>query len=273
MLIRLSNIHKSFGPQVIFDDVSAIFSEGDRVGLIGRNGSGKTTLCKLILREDEPDDGKITRTPALRLSYLEQRDPYERGERVLDFLIRYTGKEDWRCGKVAGRFQLKGEILQTPIDELAGGFQTRVKLAAMLLRDPNFIVLDEPTNYLDLKTLILLERFLADFKGGYLIVSHDREFLKRTCDQTLEAALGHLTRYPGGVEAYLEYKHERRVQDESHNKNVEAKRKHLQRYVDRNRVRASTASRAQSKLKQISRLKSIEIEHSSATARIKLPQI
>ena len=273
MLIQLRNIHKSFGPQVIFDDVSATFSAGDRLGVIGRNGSGKTTLCKLILDDEEADAGQVVRSPRLRLSYLEQQDPYEAGETVLAFLMRYTGKEDWRCGKIAGRFQLKSEVLETQISDLPGGFQTRVKLAAMLLGDPNFIILDEPTNYLDLKTLILLERFLADFSGGYVIVSHDREFLKRTCDQTLEAGLGRLVRFSGDVESFLQYKAERREQDERYNKNVEAKKKHLQEFVARYRVRSATASRAQSKLKQIDRLKTIGIEHSAATARIRLPEV
>jgi ATP-binding cassette subfamily F protein 3 len=273
MLIQIRKIHKNFGPQVIFDDVSATFAAGDRVGVIGRNGSGKTTLCKLILEEDEADAGEVIRSPRLRLSYLEQRDAYEPGETVLAFLMRYTGKEDWRCGKIAGRFQLKNEILEAQISDLPGGFQTRVKLAAMLLRDPNFIILDEPTNYLDLKTLILLERFLADFVGGYLIVSHDREFLKRTCDQTLEAALGGLVRFAGDVEAFLQYKAERRDQDERYNKNVEAKKKHLKEFVARYRVRAATASRAQSKLKQMEKLKTIGIEHAAATARIRLPAV
>ena len=98
-----------------------------------------------------------------------------------------TGQEPWRCGKVAGRFQLKHDLLTTTIKSLSGGYQTRVKLTAMLLRDPNFLILDEPSNYLDLKTLILLEEFLQDFDGGFLIVSHDREFLKKTCGHTLEA--------------------------------------------------------------------------------------
>lgn len=273
MLIQLHNIHKSFGPQVIFDEVSATFAAGDRVGVIGRNGSGKTTLCKLVLGDEEADAGEVIHSPRLRLSYLEQRDPYEAGETVLDFLMRYTGKEDWRCGKIAGRFQLKNEVLEAPVSDLPGGFQTRVKLAAMLLKDPNFILLDEPTNYLDLRTLILLERFLTDFNGGYLIVSHDREFLKRTCDQTLEAGLGRLVRFSGDVESFLEYKAERKVQDERYNKNVAAKKKHLQDFVARYRVRSATASRAQSKLKQIDRLKTISVDHSVATARIRLPEV
>src|SRR6185436_198464 len=114
---------------------------------------------------------------------------------VLDYLMRYSGCENWRCGQLAGRFLLKNDLLTREVRSLSGGFQTRVRLCAMLLKEPNFLILDEPTNYLDLKTLLLLEEFLQDFDGGFLIVSHDREFLKKTCDHTLEAEEGELTLY------------------------------------------------------------------------------
>lgn len=270
-LIQLNDIHKQYGPHVIFESVSEAFTSRDRVGLIGRNGAGKTTLCRLILGEEEPDHGKVVLTSACRLGYLEQRDPYEPDESVIGFLMRYTDREDWQCGKLAGRFQLRGEVLEQPIGKLPGGFQTRVKLTAMLLRDPNFLILDEPTNYLDLKTLILLERFLKGFRGGFIIVSHDREFLARTCDQTAEAERGTVTRYRGPIEGYFEYKAEQRRLAESHNRNVEVRRKQLQRFVDKNRVRASTASQAQSKMKQLERLETLEVDSDLPTANIRIP--
>jgi ATP-binding cassette subfamily F protein 3 len=175
--------------------------------------------------------------------------------------MRHSGREEWQCGKLAGRFQLKGELLETPATALPGGYQTRVKLAAMLLGEPNFLVLDEPTNYLDLKTLMLLERFLQDFAGGFIIVSHDRAFLKKTCTKTLEVERGKLTMHPGDVEAYLAVREAQIVEIERYNKNVQAKRKDLQQFVDRYRVRASTASRAQSKLKEMGRLKTIDVDN------------
>ena len=189
-LIQLNQIHKSHGDRVLFDGASAQFASRDKIGVIGRNGAGKTTLCRILLGEEEIDDGGIMRSPQLRLSHVEQRSPFEEGETVIDFLTRYTEKEDWRCAKIAGRFQLRGPTLDQAVSDLSGGFQTRVKLAAMMLTEPNFLILDEPTNYLDLRTLLLLERFLKDYRGGYLVVSHDREFLKRTCDKTLEIERG-----------------------------------------------------------------------------------
>ncbi|MBN1443062.1 MAG: ABC-F family ATP-binding cassette domain-containing protein [Planctomycetes bacterium] len=271
--IQLKDLHKRFGPTVIFDGASALLGGDDKIGVIGRNGAGKTTLLKLLLGEEEPDGGEVVKGPQLRLGYLEQRDPYRLDETVLGFLLRYSGSPEWQCGKTAGRFQLKGDLLQRPIGDLSGGFQTRVKLAAMLLREPNFLLLDEPTNYLDLKTLLLLERFLRDFSGGFLIVSHDREFLKKTCLKTLEIELGDMTLFPGDVESYLADKEEQREQNLRYNKNIEAKRKHLQEFVDRYRVRSSTASRAQSKLRQMAKLESIEVEHPISTARIRIPAV
>jgi ATP-binding cassette subfamily F protein 3 len=272
-LIQVQSIHKTYGPRVIFDDASVDLADDDRVGLIGRNGAGKTTLCRLILGREDLDGGQIVKSSRLRLGYLEQESPFGAEETAIEYLLRVSGKESWRCAKMAGRFHLGNAVLARSIGSLPGGYQTRVKLIAMLLAEPNFLVLDEPTNYLDLKTLMLLERFLADFSGGYLVVSHDREFLKRTCERTLEVENGRLFLFPGDVEGYIEWKDEQRQQIERFNKNVEAARKHLQRFVDRFRVRASTASRAQSKLKQLSRLHTIEIEHPMRTARIKIPPV
>ena len=272
-LIQFKSISKRYGPEVIFDEANALLSKGDKVGVIGRNGAGKTTLCRFLLAEEDLDAGEIACSPQLRLGYLEQKDPYEAHEPVLEFLQRYTGKEAWRCGKVAGRFQLKGPLLEERIGALPGGYQTRVKLAAMLLGEPNFLVLDEPSNYLDLRTLVILEHWLREFLGGFLIVSHDREFLKRTCEKTLEVEQGQLRLFPGDVEAYLAYKEEERQQRLRYNRNVEAKRKHLKGFVDRYRVRAATASRAQSKLKQLQRLQTIEVEHPIRTARIRIPRV
>ena len=273
ILIQLKSVHKSYGDLVLFDEATCAFGKGDKIGVIGRNGAGKSTLCKLITGEEEPDAGQVTKSTALRLSYLEQASPFSADEQVLPFLARYTGKEDWECGKVAGRFQLKNEILETRIGDLPGGYQTRVKLTAMLLRDPNFLILDEPTNYLDLRTLLILERFLREFSGGFLVVSHDREFLKKTCQKTLEVERGRCSVFSGDIEAYLAYKEERIEQDVRYNKNVEAKRKHLQEFVNRYRVRAATASRAQSKLKQMERLTQIEVEHPLSRVRIRLPRV
>ncbi|MBI4397801.1 MAG: ABC-F family ATP-binding cassette domain-containing protein, partial [Candidatus Omnitrophica bacterium] len=273
VLLQVNNLHKSYGPAVIFDDASVVFSEGQKIGLIGRNGAGKSTLCKIIIGQEEADAGVIRKGPELGLSYLEQQDPFLAGETVLDFLMRYTGKEEWQCGETAWRFGLDFDLLSRPIASLSGGYQTRVKLASMMLRDPNFLILDEPSNYLDLSTLILLENFLQEYNGGFLIVSHDREFLKKTCEETLEVENGQLTIYPGAVEEYLAFKAEQKEQALAYNKNIEAKKKQLQKFVDRFGAKASKASQARSKKKQIERLKPLEVEGPLAAVNIKIPAV
>ncbi len=272
-ILQLRNIQKRFGPRVIFDEANATLSTEQKVGFIGRNGAGKSTLCRIIIGQDAADSGEVIRSADLRLSYLEQHDPFAPTDTVLEFLMRHTGQEAWRCGKIAGRFQLKQDLLHAVVKTLSGGYQTRVKLASMLLRDPNFLVLDEPSNYLDLKTLILLEEFLEDFDGGFLIVSHDREFLKKTCDHTLEAERGRLMLYPGTVEEYLTFKQEQQAQAISYNETIESKRKQLQAFVDRFHAKASKASQARSKMKQIEKLKTVEVAGPQSAAQITIPSV
>ena len=210
----------------------------------------------------------------LRLSYLEQHDPFKKEETVLEFLQRYTLKEDWKCGKASGRFQIKNSLLtSTPIGDLSGGYQTRVKLTAMLLRDPNFLVLDEPTNFLDLSTLILLENFLRDYPGAFLIVSHDREFLKKTCEQTLEIENADMTLFPGDIEEYFEYKEDIIRQKTQYNKNIETKQKQLSAFIERFRAKNTKARQAQSKQKQLKKLEKIEIDHPISTVTIRIPPV
>ena len=273
VLLQLNSIHKSYGPDVILDDVTLSVNEGQKIGVIGRNGAGKSTLCKIITGHEEADSGTVSKSAHFRLAYLEQHDPYTLDETVLNFLTRYTSKEEWECGKIAARFQLKNELLTTPIGELSGGYRTRVKLTSMLLAEPNFLILDEPTNYLDLKTLILFEEFLNDYQGGFFVVSHDREFLKKTCKHTLEIENGECTLYPGNVEQFLIFKEEQKSQAESYNKNILTKQKQLQKFVDRFRAKASKASQARSKMKQIESMKTIEIGHPLGNVKIKIPQV
>src|SRR5262245_61198754 len=273
VLLQIKNAFKSYGEQVLLDGAEVTLTDDVKVGFVGRNGAGKSTLLRVILGEEELDRGEVVCHPKLRLGYLRQHDPFLPGETVLGFLMRDSSQSDWKCGEVAGEFELKGACLDGPIARLSGGWQTRVKLAALLLHEPNLLLLDEPTNFLDLRTQILLEHFLRHYKEACLIVSHDRAFLGATCDQTLDLTRGKLTMYPGKIEAFLEYQRERREHDERSNAAVLAKRRHLEDFIARNKARASTASRAKSKSKQLERLELVEIEADDPTARIRAPLV
>src|SRR5207302_1080985 len=243
-LLQITKACKSYGDQVLLDGAEATLSDDVKVGLIGRNGAGKSTLLRILLGEEELDGGEVIRSSSLRLGYLRQHDPFLPNETALDFLMRDSGQPDWKCGEVAGQFELKGAYLEGPIAKLSGGWQTRVKLAALLLHEPNLLLLDEPTNFLDLRTQILLEHFLRHYDEACLIVSHDRAFLGATCSHTLDLTRGKLTMYPGKIDAFLEYQRERREHDERSNVATMAKRRQLEEFIAKNKARASTATRA-----------------------------
>ncbi|MBL9122501.1 MAG: ABC-F family ATP-binding cassette domain-containing protein, partial [Planctomycetaceae bacterium] len=273
VLLQIKNLHKSYGHQVLLDGAEATLTDDVKVGFVGRNGAGKSTLLRIILGEEECEKGEIVRHPKLRLGYLRQHDPFLPGETALEFLMRDSGQPDWKCGEVAGQFELKNAYLEGPLAKLSGGWQTRVKLAALLLHEPNLLLLDEPTNFLDLRTQILLEHFLRNYQEACLIVSHDRAFLGATCSHTLDLTRGKLTMYPGPIEAYLEYQQERRLHEQRTNEAVLAKRRHLEEFIAKNKARASTATRARSKSKQLERLEVVEIAADEATANIRAPQV
>ena len=272
-LLQVNGLSKSYGAQMILENADFVVNDRQKIGVIGRNGAGKSTLFKIIVEEEEYDSGTVTVHERTRIGYLTQHAEYGDEESVMDYLIRSSGKKEWECGKVAGKFQIKNELLTAKVVSLAGGFQMRVKLIAMLLKEPNLLLLDEPTNYLDLSTQILLEKFLANYNGSFLLISHDREFIKRTCTETLEIEQGKTTLFPRPVEEYLDYKEEQLLLAGKHNVKVEREKKHLQTFVDRFGAKASKASQAKSKMKQIERLKTIEIAHPLKTTRINIPRV
>ena len=273
VLIQVNKAHKRYGEQVLLDDADVTLHDGCKVGFVGRNGAGKSTLLRVMLGEEDLDAGTVQLNPNLRVGYLRQHDPFRPGESAMDFLMRDSQQPDWKCGQVAGRFEIKGQYLDGPVKELSGGWQTRVKLAALLLHEPNLLLLDEPTNFLDLRTQILLEHFLKGFREACLIVSHDREFLKSTCTHTLDLTRGKLTLFDGKIDAFLEYQQERLEHDRRVNAAVASKQQQLQKFIDKNRARASTASQARSKSKQLEKLQTVDIAEDLATAYIKAPAV
>ncbi len=273
VLLQIRGAEKSYGEQMLLDDAEATITDNVKVGFVGRNGAGKSTLLRVLLGEEELEKGEVIRHPNLKIGYLRQHDPFLPGESALDFLMRDSGQPDWKCGEVGGEFELKGKYLNGPVSELSGGWQTRVKLASLLLHDPNLLLLDEPTNFLDIRTQILLEHFLRHFSKAALIVSHDRAFLQATCEHTLDLTRGKLTMFSGKIEAFLVFQAERREHEERVNASVLTKQKHLQKFIDKNRARASTAAQAKSKGRQLERLQTVEIAADLPTASIKAPVV
>lgn len=271
MVLQLQNISKSFGPRRIFSGATVSIAEGQRVGFVGVNGAGKTTLLRMILGQESVDEGEVVLHPSTRIGTLEQHEIIDPSEKLLDYLLRVSGREAWECAKTAAAFDLTPEMLEKTFAQVSGGYQMRVRLSGVLVREPNLLLLDEPTNYLDLQTVVLLEEVLRQYRGALLLVSHDREFLKNVCTHTLELSHGKLTLFVGDIEEYLAHKEHLLKEVQRYNKKIQSQQAHIQQFVDRFRASASKAVQVQSRLKALTKLQTIDIAHSLRTVRMHIP--
>lgn len=273
ILLQVNNLSKSYSGQKIFSGLTFTVSTRQKIGVIGKNGAGKSTLFRILTDEETADDGQIMIGSEARIGYLKQEERFEPSENALDYLKRISGREEWTIKKLAAKFQLGEDKLNGPADNLSGGWRMRLKLTAMLLNEPNLFLLDEPTNYLDLNTLLLLEKYLKSYKGSFLIISHDREFLKRTCQETLDISATGCYHYSGNIEAYLAFKEQKLAALIKANESLDRQQKHMQEFVDRFRFKATKAKQAQAVIKKINKMenKRITIEHRAGITRINIP--
>lgn len=253
-LIQLRDACKSFGEQILLDHASMTINSGQKLAMIGRNGEGKSTLCRVFCGQEELDSGELAFHPDLRLGYLRQDDPFLPEESVLAFLERDSGEPAWRCAEVAAFFAIGEDKLNESAWSLSGGWQTRIKLASLLLHEPNLLILDEPTNFLDLRTQLLLESFLESFRGASLVVSHDRTFLQNTCRETIELVRGRLASFAGDLAAFTESKAQRREYAQRQNTIIVAKMKRLETFIAKHRANPNTSAQARNKRKQLDRM-------------------
>lgn len=275
ILLQVNNLSKEYGGQKIFSGLSFTVSEKQKIGIIGRNGAGKSTLFKIITGEEQADNGEVMISDEANIGYLKQNDEYLENESALDYLKRQSNRPEWRVCQVASKFELDNEKLKKEAISLSGGWRMRLKLTGMLLKEPNLFLLDEPSNYLDLNTLILLEDYLRAYHGSFLIISHDREFLKRTCEESIEISKTGCYHYPGNIEAYLLFKEQKLKSLMKANASLERQQEHWQEFVDRFRYKASKAKQAQAVVRKISKLeeKRITVEHQAGITRITIPPV
>lgn len=275
ILLQVKNLSKEYGGQKIFSNLTFSVSEKQKIGVIGRNGAGKSTLFKILCGEEEADTGSILMHADTILGHLKQTEDWREGETALQYLHRHSGRPEWRLRQVASKFELGTEKLSQEASSLSGGWRMRLKLTSMLLSEPNLFLLDEPSNYLDLNTLLLLENYLRSYRGSFLIISHDREFLKRTCEETIEISKSGCYHYPGDIEAYLQFKEQKLNTLIKANESLERQQEHWQEFVDRFRSKASKAKQAQALIRKISKLeeKRIVIEHQAGITRINIPPV
>ena len=211
--IELSDICKSFGKKKVIDDFTYIFLRDDRIGIIGKNGCGKSTLMKIITGNLKPDSGSVEIGDTVRIGYfMQENEPLDEKMTVLEFVRSIGEYVTTAAGKATAsqmceKFLFGPKSQWTPISKLSGGEKRRLYLLSVLMSAPNVLILDEPTNDLDIETLEILEDYLDGFAGIVIVVSHDRYFLDRTVDRIFSfEGGGRLKQYEGGFSDYYEKK-------------------------------------------------------------------
>lgn len=270
-LLQVIDVSKQMGPKKLFEKISLSVNADEHIGVIGPNGAGKTTLFKIIAGLTEMDEGHIVRSKSLRLGYLQQESDWNLETTVEEFILENAQKPVWEIKRWTPRLGLTESVYSRPLKELSGGYRMRVQLLKLLAQDPNLLLLDEPTNFLDLETTLVLEQFLQGYEGAFMMISHDREFLRRTTDHIVEIETGDVTKFPGNIDDYFEQKEELRLQQQAQAKNLETKRAHLMSFVERFRAKATKAKQAQSRLKQVQKMEMIELKELPVRAAIRIP--
>jgi ATPase subunit of ABC transporter with duplicated ATPase domains len=302
-VIRLDNIGYSRGKQILFLEASAAIQRGEKIGLIGPNGAGKSTLFRMIMKEEEPDEGQVMIDRGVTLGYFSQdvgdmsgrpvvaevmagagvvaevgaelahleqalantTDPVE-----LDRLVNRFGEVQSRFDELDG-YALDGKArailsglgfeqdqMDADVGKLSGGWKMRVALARILLLRPNVMLLDEPSNHLDLESLIWLEGFLADFEGALLMTSHDREFMNRVVNKIIEIDAGELTTYTGDYDFYEQQRAISERQAQAQYERQQAMLAKESRFIERFKAQAAKAAQVQSRIKKLDKIEKVE---------------
>jgi ATP-binding cassette subfamily F protein 3 len=286
-MLNLNGITVRLGGRTILDRASAALPPRSRVGLIGRNGAGKSTLMKVMIGQLDPDEGSCDMPRDTRLGYIAQEAPSgtatpfdtvldadkERAELMaeaehtedpdrlghiyerLNAIDAYTAPA--RAARILVGLGFDEEMQGRPLDSYSGGWKMRVALAALLFSNPELLLLDEPSNHLDLEATLWLENFLKSYRGTVVVISHERDLLNNVVDYILHLEGGKINLYPGGYDAFERQRAERLAQQEAARSKQQAEREKLQDYVARNSARASTAKQAQSRAKALARMQPI----------------
>ena len=286
-MLTIDALTVRLGGRPILDGASASVPQGARVGLIGRNGAGKSTLMKTLIGQLDPDEGSVSKPTRARLGYIAQEAPsgsitpeevvlaadVERAallieaetctdpNRLGDVHERLLAIEAYsapaRAARILNGLGFDEEMQRRPLDTYSGGWKMRVALGALLFSQPDILLLDEPSNHLDLEATLWLENFLKAYPATLLVISHERDFLNNVVDHILHLQGGKLTLYPGGYDAFEKQRAERAAQIASARAAQDAQRAKLQDYVARNSARASTAKQAQSRAKMLAKMQPI----------------
>ena len=260
-MIIASNLEKSFGPQVLFDGVSFLINQGERVGLVGKNGTGKSTLFKMILGKEKYDAGTLSTPKGYRIGTLEQHIHFTQPTVLRECVEALPVEKQWDHYKaeiiLSGLGFSEQDFHKDPTT-FSGGFQVRINLCKALLADPNMLLLDEPTNYLDILSLRWLKEYLNKWPGEMILITHDRDFMDKVTTHTLGLHRKKTKKVKGDTIKFYEMIIQEEETYEQTRVNLENKRKEMQNLVDRFRAKASKASMAQSRLKMMEKMGAME---------------
>jgi ATP-binding cassette subfamily F protein 3 len=256
-MIELSNISKSYAHNELFTNLNFRLNAGNKVGLVGRNGSGKSTLFKMILDEEHQDSGEINIPKNYKIGALRQHLVFTE-KTVREEASLSLSEEDkyniYKVEKILFGLGFTLEDLDKDPLSFSGGYQIRINLAKLLVTEPNLLLLDEPTNYLDILSLRWLRTFLKSFDGEVIIITHDRNFMDSVTTHTMGLVRRNLEIIPGSTHKFYE---QIKSNDEHYEKQKisnDKKRKELEEFIAKNKARASSASQAQSKVKELEKM-------------------
>jgi ATPase subunit of ABC transporter with duplicated ATPase domains len=302
-MIRLDNISKQNGHQIVFIEASAALNRGEKVGLVGPNGAGKTTLFRMMTGREPPDEGQVSIERGVTIGYFSQdvgdmrgrsavaevmdgagpvsavaaelaqleadmADP-GKGNQMEDLIARYGEVQgrfedldgyalDGRAREVLAGLSFSQEMMEGDVGALSGGWKMRVALARILLMAPDAMLLDEPSNYLDIESLIWLEDFLRGYEGALLMTSHDRAFMNRIVTKIVEIDGGTLTTYSGDYDFYEQQRALSEKQQQAQFERQQAMLAKEIRFIERFKARASHAAQVQSRVKQLDKIERVE---------------
>ncbi|HWV51821.1 ABC-F family ATP-binding cassette domain-containing protein [Pseudorhodoplanes sp.] len=302
-MIRIDNISKQNGHQILFIEASAALHKGEKIGLVGPNGAGKTTLFRMIAGQEQPDEGQVSVDRGVTIGYFSQDVGEMSGRSAVAEVMEGAGPVSAvaaelkeleaamtdpdrademeaildRYGEVQGRFEeldgyaldararevLAGlgfsqEMMDGDVGNLSGGWKMRVALARILLMRPDGMLLDEPSNHLDLESLIWLENFLKGYEGALLMTSHDREFMNRVVNKVIEIDAGSLTSYSGDYEFYAQQREMNEKQQQAQFERQQAMLAKEIKFIERFKARASHAAQVQSRVKKLEKIERVE---------------
>ena len=315
-MIRLDNISKQNGHQILFIEASAALQKGEKVGLVGPNGAGKTTLFRMITGEEQPDEGQVAVDRGVTIGYFSQdvgemagrsavaevmdgagpvsavaaelkeleaamADP-DRADEMDDIIERYGEVQarfeeldgyalEGRAREVLAGLSFSQEMMDGDVGALSGGWKMRVALGRILLMRPDAMLLDEPSNHLDLESLIWLEQFLKGYEGALLMTSHDREFMNRIVTKIVEIDGGTLTTYSGNYEFYEQQRALNEKQQQAQFERQQAMLAKEIKFIERFKARASHAAQVQSRVKKLEKIERVEPPQAPPDRRVRLP--